>query len=123
MKTFAPQLDRVCWTTVEGDNLIVKKCVQESEYEKEVGGAGKKVPARWMKLATYAAAKDPTLHQRLDTASGIDLQFMAKAYQSSYHLPLKKNGLTGTVNFWSAEKEAFPPELTKVLGELVKRME
>jgi peroxiredoxin len=123
LQAFAPQLDRVCWTTVEGDNLIVKKCVQDSAYELAVGGAGKKVPAKWMKLSTYATAKEPTLHQRLVDAGGIDLQYMAKAYQSSYHLPVKKDGLTGTINFWSAEKDAFPPELTKTLGELVKGME
>ena len=123
LQAFAPQLDRLCWTTVEGDNLIVKKCVQDSANEKEVGGAGKKVPAKWMKLATYAAAKQPTLHQRLEGAGGIDLQYMAKAYQSSYHFPIQRDGLTGTINFWSAEKDAFPPELTKALGELVKGME
>jgi len=123
LQAFAPQLDRVCWTTVEGGNLLVKKCVQDSAFEAEVGGAGKKVPARWMKLATYAESKEPILHQRLSTASGIDLQFMAKAYQSSYHLPIKKDGLAGSINFWSAENDAFPPELIKALGELVKGME
>ncbi|MBC7853552.1 MAG: hypothetical protein IAF94_08960, partial [Pirellulaceae bacterium] len=123
LQAFAPQLDRLCWTTVEGDNLVVKKCIQDSAYEQEVGGAGKKVPAKWMKLSTYATAKQPTLHQRLADASGIDLQFMAKAYQSSYHLPIKKDGHSGSINFWSAEKDAFPPELIKALGELVKGME
>ncbi|MGI8980367.1 MAG: redoxin domain-containing protein [Pirellulaceae bacterium] len=123
LQAFAPQLDRLCWTTVEGSDLIVKKCVQDSALEKEVGGAGKKVPAKWMKLSTYATAKEPILHQRLEGASGIDLQYMAKAYQSSYHLPIKKDGLSGSINFWSAEKDAFPPELTKALGELVKGME
>ena len=123
LQAFAPQLDRLCWTTVEGDQLVIKKCIQESAYEKEVGGAGRKVPAKWMKLAGYATAKEPTLHQRLADASGIDLQYMAKAYQSSFHLPIKRDGLTGSINFWSAEKDAFPPELIKVLGELVKGME
>ena len=123
LQAFAPQLDRLCWTTVEGNNLVVKRCVQDSTFEAEVGGAGKKVPARWMKLATYAESKEPILHQRLTAASGIDLQFMAKAYQSSYHLPIKKEGLAGSINFWSAEKDAFPPELTKALEELVKGVE
>jgi peroxiredoxin/mono/diheme cytochrome c family protein len=123
LQAFAPQLDRLCWTTVEGENLIVKKCIQDSAHEKEVGGAGRKVPAKWMKLSTYAAAKEPVLHQRLADAGGIDLQYMSKAYQSSYHLPIQKDGLPGSINFWSAEKDAFPPELTKMLGELVKGME
>jgi peroxiredoxin len=122
LKAFAPQLDRLCWTTVEGNDLIVKKCVQDSVYEAVVGGAGKKVPAKWMKLSTYAAAKEPILHQKLAEVNSIDMQYMAKAFQSSYHLPMKKDGVTGSINFWSAEKDAFPPELTKALGELVKEM-
>jgi hypothetical protein len=76
-----------------------------------------------MKLATYATAKEPTLHQRLADQNALDLRYMAKAYQSSYHLPVKIDGLSGSINFWSAEKDAFPPELIKALGELVKGME
>lgn len=118
LQKVAPQLDRMCWTTLEGDQLIVKKCVQDSAFEGAVGGAGKKVPARWMKMAQYAEQPQPTLHQRLADARGIDLQYMAKAFQSSYHLPIKRDGLSGTLNFWSTEKEAFPPELVKLLDEV-----
>ena len=35
---------------------------------------------------------------------------MARAYGSSLHIPVKIDGKAGTINFWSTENDAFPPE-------------
>src|SRR6185503_2939047 len=51
LRTIAPQLDRICWTTVEDPKLVVRRCVQEPDLEKAVGGAGRKVDLRLTKLA------------------------------------------------------------------------
>ena len=122
LRAIAPQLDRVCWTTVEGDKLVVRRCVQEPELAKVVGGAGRKVDLRLTKLATYAEKAGPTLHPQLGDVRGFDLKFMARAYASSLHIPVKKDGLAGTINFWSAESEAFPPELVALLTEVAQAM-
>ena len=122
LRKIAPQLDRVCWTTVEGEKLVVRRCVQEPALEKQVGGAGRKVDLRLTKLATYAEAAEPVVHQRLADVRGFDLQFMARAYASSLHIPAKIDGQAGTINFWSAEKEAFPPELVSLLQEVAQAM-
>ena len=122
LRTIAPQLDRVCWTTVEDGKLIVRRCVQEPELAKVVGGAGRKVDVRITKLATYAEKTEPTVHQRLGDVRGFDLQFMARSYASSLHIPVKIDGQAGTINFWSAEKDAFPPELVSLLTEVAQAM-
>jgi hypothetical protein len=122
LRTIVPQLDRVCWTTVEGEKLVVRRCVQEPALEKQVGGAGRKVDLRLTKLATYAEKTEPRLHPQLGDVRGFDLQFMARAYASSLHIPVKIDGVMGTINFWSTEKDAFPPELVSLLSEVAKAM-
>ena len=122
LRHVAPQLDRVCWTTVEQDKLHVRRCIQEAEFESVVGGAGRKVDIRLAKLSAYAEKTEPIIHQQLAGVRGFDLQFMGKAYQSSLHVPVEIDGLKGTVNFWSAESDAFPPELVTLLTEVAKSM-
>ena len=41
LREVVPQLDRVCWTVVEGRRLDVKRCAQEAEAERIVGGTGR----------------------------------------------------------------------------------
>jgi peroxiredoxin len=122
LRTIVPQLDRVCWTTVEDSKLVVRRCVQEPELARVVGGAGRKVDVRITKLSAYAEKTEPTVNQRLGEVRGIDLQFMARAYGSSLHIPVKKDGVAGTINFWSAESDAFPPELVALLTEVAQAM-
>jgi hypothetical protein len=38
------------------------------------------------------------------------------------HVPVEVNGLRSTVNFWSAEAGAFPPEAVKLLEEVARLM-
>ncbi|HEX5104942.1 MAG TPA: thioredoxin family protein [Pirellulaceae bacterium] len=122
LRTIAPQLDRVCWTTIEDGKLVIRRCVQEPALEKIVGGAGRKVDLRLTKLATYAGETEPVVHQQLDAVRAFDLQFMSRAYASSLHIPVKIDGIAGTINFWSAEKDAFPPELVSLLQEAATAM-
>ena len=82
----------------------------------------RKVDLRITKLSSYAEKTEPTVNPRLGEARGIDLQFMARAYGSSLHIPVKKEGLAGTINFWSTESDAFPPELVSLLSEVAQAM-
>jgi len=123
LRKLAPQLDRICWTTVEDGKLNIRRCLQEPAFEQQVGGAGRKIDVRVSKLSSYAEKTEPTVHQQLATAGGFDLIFMARAFGSSLHIPVKIEGHAGTLNFWSAEKDAFPPELVTLLTELAKSMQ
>jgi hypothetical protein len=123
LQKIAPQLDRLCWTTLEDDKLHVRRCVQDPELDNTVGGAGRKVGVRVTRLASYATKSEPIVHQDLAAERAIDLQFMARAYKSSAHFPVEIDGLKGSLNFWSAEKGAFTPETVELLKEIVKAMD
>jgi mono/diheme cytochrome c family protein len=123
LRKIAPQLDRMCWTTVEDGKLVIRRCVQEANFDREVGPAGRKIDARLSKLSAYADKTEPTLHQQLASARGFDLLFMARVFGSSLHIPVKIDGQPGTLNFWSTEKDAFPPELVALLTDLAKSVQ
>lgn len=122
LREVLPQLDRVCFTTVEGDKLHVKRCNQEADLDQQVGGAGRKINVSLTKVASYAEKTEPVIHGRLANESAIDLKFMSKAYGSSAHFPVKLDGVSGTVNFWSSEPDAFPAEAIAVLQEVTALM-
>jgi peroxiredoxin len=122
LRKVLPQLDRCCFTVVDGGKLEIKYCVQEPSLERVVGGAGRKVDAAWSAVASYASQKEPISNPVLSEARGIDLRFMARAYGSSIHFPVRHDKLAGSLNFWSAEPHAFPPEAAKVLAEAVRLM-
>jgi peroxiredoxin len=120
LRKLAPQIDRLCWTTVEDGKVHIRRCVQPADLEQSVGGAGRRIDERITKLAGYADKPDAVVHQKLASERGIDLLYMARAYKSSLHVPVQFEGLKGTLNFWSIENEAFPPEAVSVLAEIAK---
>jgi peroxiredoxin/mono/diheme cytochrome c family protein len=122
LRKITPQLDRLCWTALEDDKLHVRRCVQDPELDNTVGGAGRKVGVRVTRLATYATKSEPIVHPDLASERAIDLQFMARAFKSSAHFPVEIDGLKGSLNFWSTEKDAFPPQTVELLKEVVKAM-
>jgi len=125
MRELVPQVDRVCFTAVEGNQLIVKRCVQPPELETKVGGTGRKVPVSMSQVARAAEKSTPTAYAALDKEKGltsIDLSHMSKCYGASFHVPVKVEGKSGTINFWSTEKEAFPQEARSLLEEAAALM-
>lgn len=125
LRELVPQVDRVCWTSIEGNQLIVKQCVQEPELAAKVGGAGRKVAVKVSQVARDAEKSKPTVYPLLEKEKGlirIDLTHMAGSYGSSFHVPVKIGGRPGTINFWSTEKNGFPPEAAAVLEEVARAM-
>jgi hypothetical protein len=53
-----------------------------------------------------------------EVESGVDLGHMAKVYKASVHVPRAIGGQTGTINFWSTERDAFPAEALAWLEEI-----
>lgn len=117
-----PQLDRICWTTLSGAKLNVERCAQEADIAKLVGGSGKGVPVALSTIATYAAKTSPVVNPKLADVRGPDAQFMARAFSSSVHIPFKQGEVSGVLNFWSTEPNAFPPEAVALLKELAEKM-
>jgi peroxiredoxin len=122
LRQLIPQLDRVCWTTVDAGKFNVRRCVQHPDYGKLVGGSGHKVDRRLTKVADYADASEPVVNCHLNQAKENDLKIMARIYRSSVHIPVTIHGHKGTVNFWSTEDDAFPPEAVNLLSKVVEAM-
>ena len=122
LRKAVPQLDRLCWSTVEDTKLHIRRCAQDPELDKTIGGAGRKVDVRITKMAGYAEKSEPIVNQRLAQERGIDLQYMSRVYKSSAHFPVAIEGLKGSVNFWSTEQDAFPAEAVALLQQAAKAM-
>jgi hypothetical protein len=117
-----PQLDRMCLTALDGETLEVKRVVQEPRLRLSLGAAGIKVAAKESEVATIAAGAKSVMHADLDKATAPDLKLMSRGVASSLHVPVKLEGAAATINFWSTDKDAFPPEAVKLLEELAQAM-
>lgn len=122
LRAVAPQLDRVCLSIVQNDQLVVTFAAQESTYKKLVGGKEVAVSSAGLALPTYAMQDAPTIHQDLAKATSPDLRFMRLAFSSSLHVPVRVKSQPATLNYWSAEKDAFPNAAVELLTELAKMM-
>lgn len=117
-----PQVDRMCLTSVDGGNLAVERVIQEPRLRLIVGGAGIKVSAKGTALADAAKADTTLVNSDLDKADGLDLKLMARGVSSSVHVPITFEGRPATLNFWSTDTDAFPPEAVKLLEALAKKI-
>jgi hypothetical protein len=122
MRDQFPQLDRMCLTTITGETMEVKYVLQEPRLRLLIGGAGIKVGTKGTAIAAAAGGDTPVMHPDLDKAKGTELQLMARGVASSLHIPVKIGDKSATINFWSTDKNAFPPEAVKLLEELGKKM-
>ena len=122
LQKIVPQLDRVCWITIDDDKLAVQLAAQDSDLQRTIGGAGVKVPAAGMALAGYIAGKETVVHNDLALAESRDLQFLARGVSSSMHLPRKLGETAGVLSFWSTEKNAFPKEAVRLLEQVADAM-
>jgi hypothetical protein len=72
-------------------------------------------------LAAYALTDQPTVNADLQNAQGSIMSKMAaREIRSSMHVPVLLDGQRATVNFWSAEPDAFPPEAQVLLEQVGK---
>jgi peroxiredoxin len=123
LRKAVPQLDRICWTAIEDNMLHIKRVAQEQEARAAVGGSGRKIDASLTSVATYAQKTEPTVNEKLASARGLDLKFMGRFFGSSVHVSAKIEGATGTINFWSTESGAFPPEAVSLLKEAAELLQ
>ena len=74
-------------------------------------------------LADYALGGKTVVNQEMaGTKGSIMLNMARKDIRSSMHVPVTIGGVPGTVNFWSAEPGAFPPQAVQLLEEVARLM-
>jgi len=124
LRRIVPQLDRICWTTVADGKVKVERVAQEADVARAIpsGDAGRQVDARLSRLASLAEKKEPQTYPHLSKEGAFDLKYMSQALQSSLHVPVKREGKPGTINFWSNEAEAFPAEAVELLEDVARLM-
>jgi len=123
MFELVPQLDRVCITSVENDKLRLKYLQERLGIKTSLKSKSTVVKSAGQSLADYALGNTTAVNQVMSGAKGSVMAGMAnKDIRSSMHVPVEINGVRCTVNFWSAEPEAFPPQAVKLLEEVARLM-
>jgi peroxiredoxin len=118
-----PQLDRVCVTTVENDKLRLKMMQERLGLKTSLRSRSTVVKIEGQSLADYALSDKTTVNQEMGQTKGSIMMNMArKDIRSSMHVPVEIAGARGTINFWSAEAHAFPPEAVKLLEQIAHLM-
>jgi hypothetical protein len=118
-----PQLDRVCITSVDIDKLRLVMLQERLGLKTSLRSRSTVIRAKGQSLAAYALGNDVVVNSEMGTTTGSVMANMAnKDIRSSMHVPVKINGLRCTINFWSAEATAFPPEAVRLLVPLARLM-
>jgi hypothetical protein len=118
-----PQLDRLCVTGVENDKLRLRALHERPGLRTALRSRATLVPAKGQSLADYARHDQVVVNQEMSGASGSIMAGMArKDIRSSLHVPVVIGGVRSTVNFWSAEAGAFPPQAARLLEEVARLM-
>ncbi len=122
LKEQLPQIDRVCWMSIEGEQLIIKQVAQEAEVEAICGGAGLSYPAKMFVFSRIARGSEHLMCPDLSKSKDPGFPFMSRGLSSSLHFPVLINGKQGTINYWSDELNGFPQEAVDLLGKLAQDM-
>jgi peroxiredoxin/mono/diheme cytochrome c family protein len=118
-----PQLDRVCVTAVENDKLRLKMLQERLGLKTSLRSRSTVVKIAGQSLAEYALEGKTVVNQEMSGTKGSVMTNMAtKDIRSSMHVPVEFGGLRATINFWSAEAGAFPPEAVKLLEQVARLM-
>ncbi len=118
-----PQLDRICVTEVSGGRLRLKMIQERLGLRTSLRSRSTLVRAEGQSLASYALGHGTVVNQDMSGAEGTVMAGMAKKdIRSSAHVPVEINGKRCTINFWSAEAEAFPPQAVRLLEQIAHLM-
>jgi peroxiredoxin len=118
-----PQVDRVCITTVDGDKLRLKLVQDRIGLKTPFHSTSTVAKAQGDALADYALADKVVVNDSLAGVKGPTMNKLAKKdIRSSMHVPVKIDGQPCTVNFWSTEEGAFPPQAAQLLEQIAHLM-
>ena len=114
-----PQVDRMCITCVDGDKLRLKMLQERLGLKTPFRSASTVVKAEGEALADYALGDKTVINDSLAAVKGPTMNKMArKDMRSSMHVPVQIDGQRCTVNFWSSEEGAFPPQAAQILEQI-----
>ena len=118
-----PQLDRVDVTAVDGDKLRLKFINERLGVKTAFHSKATVVKVTGQSLGAYAEGDKVVVNENLGGTTGSVMRGMAtKDIRSSMHVPVQLDGQRATVNFWSAEPVAFPPEAVSLLEQVAHLM-
>lgn len=118
-----PQLDRICVTEVDNGRLRLKMLQERLGLKTSLRSRSTVVKAEGQSLASYASGNETIVNQDMSGAEGTVMAGMAKKdIRSSVHVPVVIDGKRATINFWSAEAEAFPPQAVVLLEQVAHLM-
>ncbi len=81
------------------------------------------VKADGQSLAEYAMNDKTVVNPELGNAAGyVMVRMVNKDVMSSMHVPVEIDGQRCTVNFWSCEPGAFPPQAAQYLEQVAHLM-
>jgi hypothetical protein len=116
-----PQVDRVCITTVDGDKLRLKMVQDRIGLKTPFHSTSTVAKAEGEALADYALGDKVVVNDSLANVKGPTMNKMAKKdIHSSMHVPVQINGQRCTMNFWSTEEAAFPPQAAQILEQIAR---
>lgn len=123
LSDLVPMIDRVCVTYVEDGSLRLAAVEEINGFKTIFRTTSTAFKAAGQDLADYSARSEPTVNADLNKARGSVIQKMAKrGLTSSLHVPAQHNGKPVSINFWSGEPDAFPPEAVKLLSQIAAEL-
>ncbi len=118
-----PQLDRICVTGIEDDRIRLKAIQERLGLRTSFRSKSTVVRPKGQSLADYIAGNKTVVNQSLAKTKGsVMVNMSRKDIRSSMHVPVEIDGVPCTINFWSAEAGAFPPQAVKILEEVAHLM-
>jgi len=125
MDPVLPQIDRICATYVDEDNkLRLYQVTERPPFRGPFRATSTRYTAERQALAEYIDRDDLIVVNDLTAQRGSIMRKMhAKGIRSSLHVPTSHAGVRGTINFWSLEENAFPPEAIEAIRKVISLIE
>jgi peroxiredoxin len=118
-----PQVDRVCVTSVQDGNYVVRRAAYPGKKVAHFAETGFQAPARIVPMTGFALIDRVVSLPDLNAlGSSPQLKMITAALKSSVHVPVSIDGLPSNVNFWSAQPKAFPEGSLAMLQSLAAKV-
>lgn len=117
-----PQLDRLCVTVIEGNQLKVIRLAHDESIAAALGTPRRKVDTRISAVAGLVRRREFKVCPRLSNETGLDFKAMGAAYGSSVHIPITFEGQPATLNFWSQDDNGFPEEAVVLCRQIAEAL-
>jgi len=120
---FVPQVDRICVTGLDKDRIRLKFLQERLGLDTSFKSKSTVIRTKGQSLADYIQGGETVVNPSLEKTEGsVMVNMSRKDIRSSMHVPVEIDGVRATINFWSSEAEAFPPEAVKILEEVARLM-